>query len=171
MSSREGRDSPSLLCSCEIPPGMFWTGVVSSIKEGHGSVGASPEEVMGLIKGLEHFPYGAGLGIWECSPGEGKVVWRPPGTFQGTGEGMFIRRTQGMGSNGKRRNLGGDIGKAFLAGRMGRGWNRIPEKLWIPGMTKASLDRAWDGGRRPCTRQGRDLDEQTKKKTLETTKF
>ena len=42
---------------------------------------------------------------------------------------------------------GWDIGKEFLAGRMGRPWNRIPrEAVAAPGslaVPKARLDRAW----------------------------
>jgi len=50
----EGGDSASLLCSGETPPGVLHPVHEPSAQEGHGCVGAGPEEATKMIQGLEH---------------------------------------------------------------------------------------------------------------------
>ena len=50
------------LCSGETPPGILCTVLVPPTQEGHGNVGAGPEEATELLRGLEHLPSGARLG-------------------------------------------------------------------------------------------------------------
>ncbi|TRZ11317.1 hypothetical protein HGM15179_015784 [Zosterops borbonicus] len=45
------------------PLGFFHPVLVAPTEEGHGTVGASPEEVMKLIRGLEHLPYGKAAAV------------------------------------------------------------------------------------------------------------
>jgi len=47
-------DSARLLCSGESPPGVLRPALEPSAQEGHGAVGAGPEEATKMIRGLEH---------------------------------------------------------------------------------------------------------------------
>jgi len=49
----EGGDSP-LLCSGETPPGVLCAALEPPAQEGHGCVGAGPEEATKMVRGLEH---------------------------------------------------------------------------------------------------------------------
>ncbi|RMB93912.1 hypothetical protein DUI87_29648 [Hirundo rustica rustica] len=63
-----------VLCPVPGPP----------VKEGRGSVGASPEETMELLRGLEPPPLWSQAGrSGDAQPGEEKVVWRPESPLQG----------------------------------------------------------------------------------------
>ncbi|GAB0185419.1 hypothetical protein GRJ2_001007200 [Grus japonensis] len=53
----EGDDSPPLLHSHQTPPGVLCPPLGAPVQEGHGPVGASPEEAMEMIQGLEHLSY------------------------------------------------------------------------------------------------------------------
>ncbi|GAB0175815.1 hypothetical protein GRJ2_000046700 [Grus japonensis] len=53
----EGGDSAPLLHSGETPPGVLCPALGSPVQEGHGAVGASPEEATEMIRGLEHLSY------------------------------------------------------------------------------------------------------------------
>ena len=49
-----GGDCPSLLCLSETPSGaLHW----SPAQEGYGALGAGPEEVMKMLRGMVHLPY------------------------------------------------------------------------------------------------------------------
>jgi len=50
----EGADSAPLLCSGETPPGVLHPALEPSAQERQGSVGAGPEKVTKMIRGLEH---------------------------------------------------------------------------------------------------------------------
>jgi len=50
----EGGDSAPLLCSGETPPGVLRPALEPSAQEGHGPVGAGPEEATEMVRGLEH---------------------------------------------------------------------------------------------------------------------
>lgn len=52
-TSAKNREVTFPLCSCQTPPGMLHTVLVSPAWEGHG---ASPEEAMRFIRGLENLP-------------------------------------------------------------------------------------------------------------------
>jgi len=53
----EGGDSAPPLCSGETPPGVLCPALEPPAQEGHGSVGAGPEEATKTIRGLEHLSY------------------------------------------------------------------------------------------------------------------
>jgi len=53
----EGGDSAPLLHSGESPPGVRHPALEPSEQEGHGAVGARPEEATKMIRGLEHLSY------------------------------------------------------------------------------------------------------------------
>jgi len=50
----EGGDSVPLLRSPETPPGVLRPALEPPTQEGHGWVGAGPEEATKMIRGLEH---------------------------------------------------------------------------------------------------------------------
>jgi len=50
----EGGDSAPLLRSGETPPGVLCPALEPPAQEGHGAVGAGPEEATKMIRGLEH---------------------------------------------------------------------------------------------------------------------
>jgi len=52
----EGGDSAPLLLSGEIPPGVLCPALEPSAQEGHGAVGAGPEEATKMIRGLSTSP-------------------------------------------------------------------------------------------------------------------
>jgi len=53
----EGGDSAPLLHSGETPPGALRPALEPPAREGHGAVGAGPEEATKMIQGLEHLSY------------------------------------------------------------------------------------------------------------------
>ncbi|KAJ7402857.1 hypothetical protein BTVI_82667 [Pitangus sulphuratus] len=53
----EGGDSAPLLQSGETPPAVLPPALESPVQEGHGAVGASPEEATKLIRGMEPLCY------------------------------------------------------------------------------------------------------------------
>ena len=53
---------PPLLGTCEAPSGVLSPGLGPSIQEGHGALGAGPEEATKIVKGLEHLFYEKRLG-------------------------------------------------------------------------------------------------------------
>lgn len=62
---------------------------VSLIKEGHGSVGLSPDEATRLTRGLKHLPYeSTAENTGAVQPGEAKVAWRPHSNLPASEEGL-----------------------------------------------------------------------------------
>ncbi|KAF4793196.1 hypothetical protein TURU_113621 [Turdus rufiventris] len=55
--STASRSRKVILSLYSSPPGVLSAVLVSLTKEGHGSVGASPDEATELIRGLEHLSY------------------------------------------------------------------------------------------------------------------
>ena len=53
----EGGDSAPLLHSGETPLGVLPPALQPPAQEGHGAVGAGPEEATKMIQGLEHLSY------------------------------------------------------------------------------------------------------------------
>lgn len=52
---QQGRDGDGGFCpSAQTPPSVLPPALGSSAQEGHGAVGASPEEATKLIRGMEH---------------------------------------------------------------------------------------------------------------------
>jgi len=50
----KGEDSVPLVCPGETPLGVLCPALEPSAQERHGDVGAGPEEVAKMIRGLEH---------------------------------------------------------------------------------------------------------------------
>ena len=50
----EGGDCAPLLSSCEAPSAVLCPGLGPPAQEGHGALGAGPEEATKMVRGLEH---------------------------------------------------------------------------------------------------------------------
>ena len=110
-----------------------------------------------LMSGWSPFALEPGWESWECSPGEGKDPGRAQSPLQGlkglqeswrgTGDTGMEGQDTGNGFPLPEGRAGWEIGKEFLAGRVGRRWHRVPrEAVAAPGslaVSKARLDRAW----------------------------
>jgi len=70
----EGGDSAPLLRSRQTPPGVLHPALEPQTSEGHGCVGAGPEEAMKMIRGLENLSSeGQAEGAGAVQPGEEKA--------------------------------------------------------------------------------------------------
>jgi len=163
----KGGDSAPLLHSGQTPPGVLHPALEPSVQEGHGAVGAGPEEATKMIRGLEHLCCEERLRELGLFSLEKRSLWGDLTTTiqylnwacKKAGEGLFTRawsdRTKGNGFRLKESRCRLDIRKKFFTTRVWDTGTGYPEKLWLPPPWKCSrpgcmgLWATWSGGR--CT--------------------
>ncbi|GAB0175476.1 hypothetical protein GRJ2_000012800 [Grus japonensis] len=151
--SREGILPLSSFHSHETPPAVLHPALGSLVQEGHGAVGASPEEAMEMIRGLKHLSYEdrlTELGLFSLEKrqlqGDLIVAFQYLKGPTRKLERACSDRTRGNGLKLKEGRFRLDVRKNFFPVRVLRPWHRLPrEAVAAPGsleVFKTRLDEA-----------------------------
>jgi len=134
----KGGDSAPLLCSDETPPGVLSPALEPSAQEGHGAVGAGPEE--GHKNVLEHRSYEQRLRELVLVSLDKRRVQGDltaafqylKGAYKRDADKLFSRtccdKTRGSGFKLKEGGFRLGIRKKFFMMKVVRPWNRLPRE-------------------------------------------
>jgi len=145
----------TLPCSGETPPGVLCPALEPSAQEGHGPIGAGPEEATKTIRGLEHLfceDRLRELGLFSLKKGR---LWGDlivafqylEEAYQKDGDRLFSRaccnKIRGNGFKLKEGRFRLDIRKKFFTARVVKRWHRLPRLVQcpIPGNIQGQVGR------------------------------
>ena len=145
----EEGDSAPLLRSAETPPEVLHPALEPSAQEGHGPVGAGPEEATKMIQGLEPLLWGKAERVGAVQPAKENAAGRPYCSLSVTEGGLVTgacsARTRGNGFKLKEGKFRLDARLKFFPMRVVKHWHWLPrEAVAAPSLElfKARLDGA-----------------------------